>query len=104
MIAVTLLGGFICPENILAIDELLALPIGVLLLGVIEFGERFYYYDLVKFLPLPVTVFGRFSLSTFTIVIYFFVSYLLRSLGILKLDRLYTVMVLDFESFLPSYF
>lgn len=101
-----LLGGFIWPENILVIEELLELVIvGVLFVPFVKFGERFYSYDFVRFLPpFPVTVFGRFSLSTFTIVIYFFVNYLLRSLGILKLDLLSTVIVLDFESFLPSYF
>ena len=98
---VILLGGFICPEKILVIVELLELPIvGVFLLA----GDRFYSYDFVKFLPFPVTVLGRFSFYTFTIVIYFFVSYLLKSLGILRLDRLSTTIVFDLESFRPSSF
>ncbi len=100
---ITLLVGFIWPEKILVIDELLVLAIDPVFMLVLEADVRFYYQDFCKCLLFPVTVFGRFNFYTFTMLIYFLISYLLMSFGILKLVLVYTVIVFDFESFRPSY-
>jgi hypothetical protein len=94
-----LLVGFIWPENILVIDEDELFGVDTAL---VEFGSRFYSSDFKLVLPSPVTVLGLFSFYTFTIEISFLAISLLESFGILKLVLLSTVIVFDFESFLPS--
>lgn len=91
---------FICPDIILGMIGIFELAVEFFLSSS---GLSLFYVFNWKDRLLFVTVFGLFNLSTLTIVISFFTKSLLKSLWRRRLVRDSTVMVLDLESFLPSY-